>query len=190
MSAISFRNGFLFSGIILGFLGSYSVAHSDELLPTMETYAEGRDWTVVTEVEPKTCKLFVGNTSHVLIFGSFRPGGVLKYSVMVKDEDWIPPVRPIEYNIGNESRAIFSMLGRGFKSEGPGGFVIIGLFSEKILRAISASKLLYVRSDGAADRHYDLNGAGDGFRRFFDCLKDAGNTKVPTAPAPRKHRAN
>ncbi len=174
MWASSFRTGFLVSVISIGFFGSYSTAYSGEKLPTMETYAEGSDWTVATEIEPKTCKLFVGNTSHVLIFGAFRPEGVLKYSVMVKDEKWNPSVKPTKYEIGNEKRVIFSTLGRGFKSEGTGGFMITGLFNEKVLRIISTSKLFYVKSGIDPERRYDLNDAGDGFRRFFDCLKDAG----------------
>lgn len=175
MSVVSFRNVFLFPLIILSFLGSYSIAHSGEVVPTMETYAEGRDWTVVTEVEPRTCKLFVGNTHHVLIFGAFRPDGIIKYNIMFKDEDWLPSEKHIKYNIGNQSREILALLGRGFKSEGPGGFLVVDLFSEKILRAISTSRMLYVKSDGVASRRYDLNGADDGFHRFFDCMKDAGN---------------
>lgn len=190
MSARSFQNEFRFFLIILTFFGSYSIAHSGETLPTMKTYAEGRDWAVVTEVESRTCKIFIGNNTKSLVFGAFRPGGEIKYGVMVKDANWIPPEKPTEYKVSNENRMIFSLQGRGFKSKGPGGVLMIGLFGDEILRAISTSRILYVGSDGAADRRYNLTGAGDGFHRFFDCLKDAVNDKVPAAPAPRERRMN
>jgi len=189
MTVRSVPGWLLLSFVLLSFFSACSLAEGRENSSPVKSYDRGSNWSVAVETDNRTCDLFFSSDDKDILFSQIHPGGMVKYGIMLRSRSWIPQKEYYDFEFRNEKDIILSTKGRGFDG-GDHGTVMIGPLDEKILFVFSKSKILYVKADGASLGRYDLSGAGKGFVRFFDCLKEVKNRKPASSPPPRTRRMN
>lgn len=190
MTLTSFRGWLVIPMVLLGLVGTCSLAEAGQTRPDASLYAEGAGWTVIAERKARTCTIALPFGDRQVLLRSFRPGGAAKYSIMFWKKSWLPVKAYYDFKIRNESGVLYQGEARAFQGEGRHGSLTVGLFDAKLLKDILASRVLYVTSDGASEAPYNLGNVRVGFQRFLDCLNEVENRTSRPSPPPKTRRMN
>ncbi|MBS1182849.1 MAG: hypothetical protein H6Q99_2729 [Proteobacteria bacterium] len=148
-------------------------------------YDRGDNWYVNIKKDDRVCVIDISLGERNIYVHSSAPSGRLEYSITFVDNDFLPEKKIYDYEIRNEKGAISSGEATAFPYRGRGYYMISGL-TEKFQGDLARSRVLRVESDGSRFGEYDLSGFGKGFRRYFDCLEELGDSKPRKPPKVRR----